>query len=160
MVQAVQAISEAHAGVVPPRPFEIRIEKMRDNEVALEVWQESINGWPNRRADPVCIARLKGAALHFAWEHVMLLLHRHGVKALALSPSARNRTLRLPEEIGVRAALLAAALAPLRKPQRIEAMAAAISRVSYEEACYWYAHIRSEHGNRALRALRLLLAPE
>jgi len=39
-------------------------------------------------------------------------------------------------------------------------IAGAITRMSYEEVCYWYAHVRSEHGGRALRALRVLLAPE
>jgi hypothetical protein len=56
--------------------------------------------------------------------------------------------------------LLVAAVAPLRKFQRIEQVAAGVARMSYEEACYWYAHIRSDYGRRALRALRLLLSPE
>jgi len=66
----------------------------------------------------------------------------------------------LPEPVGVKLALLAAAVAPLRKIQRIEQIADAITRMTYEEACYWYAWARSDIGRRALRALRILLAPE
>ena len=29
-------------------PFELRVVPLRDNEVALEVWQESVNRWPER----------------------------------------------------------------------------------------------------------------
>ena len=141
-------------------PFELRIVRVRDNEMALEVWQESMSGWPARRAEPVRVARLRGAALHHAWEDLMLMLHRLGVRAVSLSPAQRDRVLRAPEEVGVRVALLAAAAAPLRKPSRIEAVASAVRRMSYEEVCYWYAHTRGEHGRRALKALRTLLAPE
>jgi len=141
-------------------PFEVRIEKLRDNQVALEVWQEPLNGWGPRGGEPAKVGRLRGAALHFAYDHLMLILHRGGIRALSLSPSARDRRLRIPEETGVRVALLTAALGPIRKPVRIEAIASAVERMSYDEACYWYAHVRSEHGRRALRALRLLLASE
>ena len=150
---AVEQVPDLH-------PFELRIVKVRDNEVALEVWQESMNGWPARRAEPVRVARLRGAALHHAWEDLMLMLHRLGVRAVSLSPAQRDRVLQAPEEVGVRVALLAATAAPLRKPARVEAVAGAIRRMSYEEACYWYAHTRAEHGRRALKALRTLLAPE
>lgn len=156
MVQA--AVEER--GSVGPRPFELRVERLRDNVLVLEVWQESMNGSPGRQGKPVRVARVTGAALHTVWEHLMVLLHRNGVKGIALSPSQSDRMVRVGEEVGVRVALLAAAVAPLRKHQRIEAIAAAVTRMSYEEVCYWYAHIRSDDGRRALRALRLLLADE
>ena len=144
----------------PMLPFEVRVQKVRDNEVALEVWQESMMGWPAQRAEPARIARLKGATLHAAWEALMLLLHRAGVKAIGLSAAQRDRAVRVPEEVGLRIALMAAAVAPLRKQTRVETIATAIGRMSYEEVCYWYAHVRSEQGRRALRALRLLLSDE
>jgi hypothetical protein len=87
-------------------------------------------------------------------------LRRAGVYAGQLSPARRQRVIALPEEVGVRVALLVAAVAPLRKFQRIEQVAAGVAHMSYEEACYWYAHIRSDYGRRARRALRLLLSPE
>ncbi|NLJ36705.1 MAG: hypothetical protein GX358_10825 [candidate division WS1 bacterium] len=143
-----------------PLPFELRVVNIRDNEVALEVWQESINGWPWRRAEPKRVARIRNVALHFAWEELMLMLQRLGVRSLNLSPARRDRTLRVHEEVGVRVGLMAAAVAPLRKPERIRKVAEEIRRMSYEEACYWYAHARGEDGRRALRALRIFLAPE
>jgi len=143
------------------QPFELRVEKLHDNEVALEVWQQPLNGTPAGSREPVKVARIRGLALHAAWDHLLLVLRRAGMRPGLLSPSRRQRATVLAEEVGVRVALLAATLAPLRKLERIERVAAAIGAMSYEEACYWYAHIRSdEHGRRALRALRLLLAPD
>jgi len=146
--------------VYPIMPFEVRIERERDNEAVLEVWQRPLNGRAAREPEATRVARLRGLALHIAWEHLMLVLQRAGVRATRLSPAQRERSVSVPEEVGVRLALLAATVAPLRKLQRIETTADAIGRMSYDEACYWYAHSRSEHGGRALRALRLLLAPE
>lgn len=143
------------------QPFELRIEKLRDNEVALEVWQQPLNGTPAGSRQPVKVARIRGTALHAAWDHLISLLRRAGMRPALLSPSRRERATALAEEVGVRVALLAATLAPLRKLERIERIAAGLDAMSYEEACYWYAHIRSDdHGGRALRALRLLLAPD
>jgi len=108
-------------------------------------------------------SRWKKAAKFFLggqWRNSASRLRRAGVYAGQLSPARRQRVIALPEEVGVRAALLVAAVAPLRKFQRIEQVAAGVAHVSYEEACYWYAHIRSDYGRRALRILCLLLAPE
>ena len=142
------------------KPFELRINRERDNEIALEVWQQSLNGDGAELTEPVKVARVRGTALHAIWDHLLLLLRPAGIGRDRLSPAQRERRASLPEPVGVRVALLAAAAAPLRKLERIERVAAAIDNMSYDEACYWYAHTRSEHGRRALRALRLLLAPE
>ena len=155
-----EAIKMTQLQDAPLMPFEVRVQRLRDNEMELEVWQESMMGWPQQRAEPVRIARLRGLALHLAWDPLMLLLHRAGVKAMTLSAARSDRSVRVPEDIGVRISLLAAAIAPLRKQARVEAIAHAIGRMSYEEVCYWYAHVRAENGRRALRALRLLLAAD
>ena len=157
MAQAMRAERSPRGELVP---FEVRIEKLRDNEVAFEVWQRPLNGRAAREPEQTRVARLRGTALHIAWEHLMLVLQRAGIRPSQLSPAQRERKVRVPEDVGVRVALLAATVAPLRKLQRIETIADAISRMSYDEACYWYAHVRSEHGGRGLRAFRLLLAPE
>lgn len=142
----------------PAQPFELRVERLRDNEVALEVWQYPLNGRGPEAGEPRKVARVAGLPLHVAWDHLVLALRRAGLRGSDLSPARRERRLLLPEEIGVRVALLGAAVAPLRKLERIERIAASVAAMSYEEACYWYAHARSEHGRRALRALRILLA--
>lgn len=146
--------------VHPLQPFEARVERWRDNQVVLEVWQEPLNGEATPGRPPHRVARLRGMALHLVWDHLYGLLRRGGARPEFLSPARRLRRARLPEEVGVRLALLVAAIAPLRKPERIERIAAAIAEMSYEEACYWYAHARGDEGSRALRALRLLLAEE
>lgn len=161
MAQALRENRQSRSSLGAVRePFEVRVERLHDNEVALEVWQKPLNGRGAREPEARRVARVRGLALHVAWEHLMLVLQRGGVRASQLSPAQRERTVSIPEEVGVRLALLAATVAPLRKLQRIETAADAIGHMSYEEACYWYAHARSDHGRRALRALRLLLAPE
>lgn len=142
------------------RPFEVRVDRWRDNQVVLEVWQQPLNGSGPLGNPAHRVARLRGLPLHLTWDHLHSLLRRAGARPDFLSPARRERRARLPEEVGVRLALLVAAVAPLRKLERIERIAAALTEMSYEEACYWYAHVRADEGRRALRALRLLLAEE
>ncbi len=151
----------ATAALEIQRPFELRIKNLHDNEVALEVWQQPLNGTPAGSRQPVKVARIRGTALHAAWDHLISLLRRAGIRTGLLSPSRQQRSLALAEEVGVRVALLVATLAPLHNLKRIEQIAVGLDAMSYEEACYWYALVRSdEHCGRALRALRLLLAPD
>ena len=145
---------------IAERPFELRIDSLAHNEVALSVWQYPLNGDARGRQRPTRVVRLRGLALHAVWEHIVLVVRAAGVSRLKLSPTQRRRRIYLPEPVGVRLALLAAAVAPMRKLERIERIAMAIRGMTYEEACYWYAHARSESGRRAMRALRILLAPE
>lgn len=155
------ALAVSNSKVAPPlQPFEARVEPWRDNQVVLEVWQEPLNGVAGSGKPAHRVARLRGMALHLVWDHLYGLLRRGAAKPDFLSPARRLRRARLSEEVGVRLALLAAAVAPLRRPDRIERIAAAIAEMSYEETCYWYAHVRGDQGRRALRALRLLLAEE
>ncbi len=142
------------------RPFEVRVERLHDNEVAVEVWQQPLQSRQGATNEAVKVARARGIALHAVWDHLLLLLKQAKRKPSLLSPARRDRSASLPEEVGVRMALLVGAVSPLRKLERIERVAAAIGAMSYEEACYWYALVRAEEGRRALRALRLLLAPD
>lgn len=143
------------------RPFELRIENLHDNEVALEVWQRPLNSTLAGSRPPVKVARIKGIALHVVWDHLISFLRRAGIRTNLLSPSRQQRSIDLAEDIGVRVALLVATLAPLHDLKRIEQIAAKLDVMSYEETCYWYALMRSdEYCGRALRALRILLAPD
>lgn len=145
---------------IAERPFELRVEPLAHNEVALSVWQYPLNGDARGQHKPQRVARLKGLALHALWDDILELLRPAGVTRRRLSAAKRRRQVYLPEPVGVRVALLAAAAAPLRKLERMERIAQAIRGMTYEEACYWYAHARSQDGRRALKALRILLAPE
>ena len=75
----------------------------------------------------------------------------------ALGPD-RKRPFNLTQTPGVRLALATLAASPMRCPQRRWAVLAGVQSLGDEECLYWYAKARSSAGNRAVRALRLLLA--
>ena len=70
----------------------------------------------------------------------------------------RCRPFNLTTEPGVRLVLTVSALEPVSRPDRRIAIADGISDMSTEEALYWYSHSAGPDGQRALRALRLMLA--
>ena len=70
----------------------------------------------------------------------------------------RCRPYNLRAETGARLVLTVSALDPVSRPDRRIAIAGGIASMSAEEALYWYAHSAGPAGQRALRALRLLLA--
>jgi hypothetical protein len=74
--------------------------------------------------------------------------------------STRQDPLLLRESPGVRIALTMFATGPLRKHRRVDAVVAAVERLSDEEAYYWYGKCVGPASGRARRALRLLLADE
>ena len=71
--------------------------------------------------------------------------------------SGRQRPFNLTQTPGVRLALTTLAVLPMRCPQRRAAVLAGVEALGDEECLYWYAKARGSAGNRALRALRLLL---
>ena len=72
----------------------------------------------------------------------------------------RKRPFSLTQTPGVRLALTTLAVLPMRSPQRRAAVLAGVEALGDEECLYWYAKARGRAGNRALRALRLLLADD
>jgi len=76
-----------------------------------------------------------------------------------LSPT-RKAPIRLTDEAGVRLGLTAHAAAPLSKAGRVDAIRQGIDAMTNEEALYWYALCTGPNRNRALKALRTLLAEE
>ncbi len=83
------------------------------------------------------------------------------VVADGYSPEAvglgRRRPFNLTQTPGVRLALATLAVLPMRCPRRRAAVLAGVEALGDEECLYWYAKARGSAGNRALRALRLLL---
>ena len=82
-----------------------------------------------------------------------------GYSPEALGP-ARKRPFNLTQTPGVRLALTTLATSPMRCPQRRTAVLAGVESLGDEECLYWYAKVRGTVGNRAVRALRLLLADD
>ena len=72
------------------QPFEARVDRWRDNQVVLEVWQEPLNGEAALGRPPHRVARLRGLALHLVWDHLYGLLRRGGAKPDFLSPARRR----------------------------------------------------------------------
>ena len=64
------------------------------------------------------------------------------------------------QDAGVRLGLTALATKPVLKSARVDAIRQGIQTMTSEEALYWYAYSTGPNANRALRALRTLLADE
>ncbi|PPI05323.1 hypothetical protein [Rathayibacter sp. AY1B8] len=70
----------------------------------------------------------------------------------------REAPIRLGEAEGVRLALVMLATQPIAKHERVRALVAGINAMSVEETYYWYSKCTGLDGNRARKALRILLA--
>ena len=68
-----------------------------------------------------------------------------------------QKAVQLDSDAGVRLALATLAVLRMRCPRRRAAVLAGVEALGDEECLYWYAKARGSAGNRALRALRLLL---
>lgn len=79
----------------------------------------------------------------------------HQPSVLALK---RRAPIRLGETEGVRLALVMLATQPIAKHERVRALVTGINAMSVEETYYWYSKCMSVDGNRARKALRILLA--
>jgi hypothetical protein len=76
-----------------------------------------------------------------------------------LSPS-RKKPIVLDEAAGVRLALALVAVGPISKWRRREEIIGGVAVMSTEEAYYWFARATGPIGNRARRALRIMLAED
>mgnify|MGYP001267639774 CR=1 FL=1 len=144
---------------IPEQPFELHLEPRESYSYALALYQ-----WPVKANGETPQARhvvtLGGAPLQAVADQVLEMLRRAGYKVTDLSPRRRD-PFRLDEETGLRLGLLFLAVAPLTRPDRIEAIARALCAMPSEEAYYWYSKCTDPRSsNRAQRALRVLLAAE
>lgn len=116
------------------------------------LWEESPGGLESVASVPPERTR----PLHRA---VMSAATADGYLPEALGPT-RKRPFNLTQTPGVRLALTTLTVSPMRCPQRRAAVLAGVESLGDEECLYWYAKVRGAAGNRALRALRLLLADD
>lgn len=89
--------------------------------------------------------------------NVLAAVTAAGYPPTAVGPR-RRRPFNLTTEPGVRLVLTVGALKPVSRADRRIAITEGIAAMSTEEALYWYSHSAGPAGQRALRALRLLLA--
>lgn len=86
---------------------------------------------------------------------------RASKKAPTTIGPARRDPIDITEPAGVRLALAALAIEPIRRRDRTRDILEGITSMSDEEAYYWYAKAtQPTSGGRALRALRLLLSDD
>jgi len=140
--------------------FQLVIEPQSNNEFRLTMMQslyQNANEKPQTKNER--IATLWGLPLHFAQQTIIDALKKNGYAPSNLNPK-RKEPFYLSEDTGIRLSLLFWAIKPLRKISRIEAIIDGISRMSNEEACYWFAKCASDYPVQARQALRILLAGE
>ena len=144
--------------------FELRVETRRNNELMLELWQhpnESTKGKRLRR--PQRVERIWGLPFRAASEDMLSLVQQAGHAIGAFRPT-KGKPLRLSEDAGVRLSVLAMALKPLRKLERIREIEEGVAEMSREEVTYWYAKALGattyNDRRRVMKAMRILLARE
>lgn len=142
--------------------FELHVLPMPAGEFALEVHELDPNGHTGTLFDEpvtVLLGRVAGPPLDHAIETVRAWLRELGHRPSVLT-SRRREPITLDEERAVRLALLFGAIGPLGRADRIGALCQGIARMTREEALYWHGKARHVDRNRALKALRVLLADD
>lgn len=109
--------------------------------------------------DTDVVVRLEGEQLQRMRPALLNAVVSSKQPRIVLSPT-RKAPVGLSEDAGVRLALFVLAAKPVTKPQRVDQIRTGIDIMTSEEALYWYAQCTGPHANRALRALRTLLADE
>lgn len=140
--------------------FQLVIEPQSNNEFRLTMMQclyQNADGQPQTKTER--LETLWGLPFHFARQAIIDTLKHNGYAPSNLNPK-RKEPFSLDEDTGIRLSLLFWAIKPLRKISRIEAIIDGISRMSNEEACYWFAKCTGDYSVQARQALRILLAGE
>lgn len=132
------------------RTFSLEILFSNDGDYALDLRT-------NTNDHTSSVTSISGTHLNRIRPSAVRAVTTSGQQRTVLSPT-RKAPIPLSEDAGVRLALIVLATAPLRKPARVEAIRLGIDALTAEEALYWYAHCTGPKANRALGALRILLA--
>ena len=118
-------------------------------------WGFAVDETTGGRTSPVTRVPAKRAGRYR--RSVLAAVTADGYPPTSVGPR-RCRPFNLTAEPGVRLVLTVSALDPVSRPDRRIAIADGIAAMSAEEALYWYSRSAGPAGQRALRALRLLLA--
>lgn len=106
------------------------------------------------------VATVRPADLLRLNDTVQAMLRASKKPGTTIGPS-RKKPIDIDEAPGVRLALTALAVEPVRRRDRSREIVEGIASMSDEEAYYWYAKvIHPDAGGRGLRALRLLLSDD
>jgi len=155
----VRASSGGAAARVPsevaPR-YEVRARCHGAGDAEIAVWQLPSPASPAVAA-PTRVAGLRGRNLGFVEHRVLRRLLRDGVRmADGVHGGARGHT--VSEDLALHLGLLFRALAPMRSPDPMRAVADGIDAMGREEAAYWLGMaLHRPNPRRVLTALRFLL---
>jgi hypothetical protein len=115
------------------------------------------NGQPNHTN---IVATVRPADRPRLNDTVQAVLRASRKPATTIGPG-RQKPIDIEEAPGVRLALTALAVEPVRRRDRSREIVEGIASMSDEEAYYWYAKVtHPDTGGRSLRALRLLLSDD
>lgn len=136
--------------------FQLAVEPLPNASYALTVFQRPYPASRNGQTLPsINVGRVDGLALVSAQDFVLDVLRSNHYKPTALQ-HARPSRLGLSEASGVRLSILFKAIASLSSLNSIRALQQGIWAMSDEEAYYWFSKCSGPHGDRGVRALRIL----
>ncbi len=151
------------------RPFELRVVPFGERDYGVALFERPTPAQRNARPKSISagqqpawrqLVAVQGAPFHAIVESVMGTLRRAGYRPSDLCRT-RKAPFALPEPEGVRLGLLMLAVKPLRKSERMDAIARQIAGMGDEEEYYWFSKGTSaEIARRAQKAFRHLLAKE
>ncbi len=127
-------------------PFD---EVISDNVVDVDDWT-----WDDWVA--VKVRRLSGARLRSILQLIDEALREAGLNPSEVTGTGTS-TILLQEATGIRLSIGFIGMKPLRRVDRMRALARGIARMSLEECYYWHSKCRSPNSPNGAKALRTLL---
>jgi len=139
--------------------FILQVKPLPDNDYQLTIYQVPYQLKGQFPQTPEKIETLSGWRLRAVRPAILDVLKKNGYDPATLKPE-RRAYYEVKEINGVKLGLIFQAIKPLQKIQRVDEICQGISRMSDEEAYYWFAKSQNGTRHRALRALRILLSEE
>ena len=136
--------------------YELRVRRLPETGLALEIWQCRSPSSPQLR-EPQYVAGLKGRNLSLIEHRAVKHLARAGIDLGGL-PLDDRVVFPLDEELALTLGLLFRVLAPMRSRENMRMVADGVEAMGREEAAYWLGMaMHRKNPRRVLTALRILL---
>lgn len=144
--------------------FEPQVVPRQNNQLMLVLWQHPNKSTKEERQEgPESVERIWGLPFRAASEGMLWLVQEAGHAIGAFGPT-EGEPVMLPEDVGVRLSVLAMALKPLPKLERIREIEEGVAEMRREEVTYWFSKAFGtptyNDRRRILKAMRILLAKQ
>jgi len=137
-------------------PFQLLVEPLSNASYALTVLQRPFPAELHGQMLPsINTGSIDGLALVSAQDIILDVLRMNHHKPRALHCSKKTR-LGLNEASDVRLSVLFKTIAQVSNLDHLRVIQQSVWAMSDEEAYYWFAKCSGPHGNRGVRALRIL----